>query len=147
MLGNKLNSIINKKLRTDIDILENSGSPKYKEDQAKLERLKKVISTIKENLNLLANERLPIKFDKNKNIFVTDTKGIFHSNIIASDTYSDSRKDLDFFEFYKKSNFKKTINDFKIWLEENNIKSIIIKFTHCGGGIDSWNNYYAKLQN
>jgi hypothetical protein len=146
MLGNKLSSIINAKLRTDIDILENSSSPKYKEDQAKLERLKKVISKIKENLTLLSDNQMTIKLDKNKNIFITNTSGIFDTNIVASDTYSDSRKNVDFFDFYKKSNFNKTINDFKLWLEENNIKSIIIEFTHCGGGIDSWNNYYAELK-
>lgn len=139
MIGNKIKKIIEEKTTTiNIETIE---------DQKAFARLEAVISKIKYNLNAISNNEIALKMNAAKNtITVTNTKEIFGSPIYSRDTYSDNRSDVGFFSFYRKSGFQKTLDDFKIWLDENGIEKVVIGWTHCGGGRDSWNIYSVKLK-
>lgn len=145
MIANKINQKIQMMKEKKTNIMENKNSANSEAQQKRLERLEKVIFQIKRNLDLIANDRLKLVINKNGNVQVTDTKEVFGHTVYDKDTHSSKRGDIDFFEFYKNSEFHETLNDFKLWLHENGIKTIIIGWTHCGGGISDWNTYSAKV--
>jgi len=143
LLGSKIkNKIADKNIVNDLD---KADAKKIKKQKDALKRLETVIAKIKENLELMSSDKMNIDINNSGNVFITDTRKIFGHDCYESDTYSNLRGNINFFKFYEKCKFNKTINDFKIWLSENEIESIIIGWNHCGAGISSWNTYHAKL--
>lgn len=123
-------------------------SKKNKEEIEKIEWLKKIINHIKDEIVNVSEGKSPLETNKEGLIFTTNTKKIFSSSryvIYNKFIHSQSVK-ISFFEKYNESDYPNILSDFKKFLSDCNIEDVYIVHQHDGVGVESWNDYYIKLE-
>lgn len=138
MFADVLRQNIENSLKNDIISTE--------QDQKNLDLLNILFNKLKEEIIDIHAMKKELSLNRYNDIFITSSKKVFSNNFYNENIISSSfqTKNEDLIAFLSKNKFKKTVSDFKAWLDEKEI-SIIVFFDHDGGGMESWNNYYLRL--
>lgn len=113
-------------------------------NEASLIKLQTLINGLKSSIEKISNSSYDLKINSKGEALITTSNVIFKKHMYDNDFFS-SLDSIDFFKKFKNSPFGKELDDFKLWLESNEIKSIIIYYEHDGVGVSSWNSYYLVV--
>lgn len=99
-----------------------------------------LVILLKTNINLIEQDILPTKINKKSEVFICDTE-----NFTDDFTVLQHAKNNDFFAFFSKKVANIHLEEFKLFLQSQGIKSLHIYFEHDGAGVKSWHSIYASI--
>lgn len=146
MLVNKLKARMQLKEKSDLEKLDKENKKNRESQEKDLANLKTLFTAIKDSIEKIVDGKENLKTNKNNEIYLTDSRlvfnNVFYDKKIISNCITENGKNIC--EVLMSTLFTETLNEFKEWLNSNGIE-IIVYYEHDGGGMTSWNSYYAKI--
>lgn len=129
MIGTKLKQYIDDINSGNIDEVTDENERHY-------ERLRDTIAAIKASAESSVAYNHTINIDNDGRVYMCNYN------------FDDDRLvdvDVDFFTAFDNTPFRKTIGDFREWLNIQDIESVYIKYEYDNGGVNAWNSYWLVL--
>jgi len=103
-----------------------------------------LVNLIKQKMTDISNSdsELIINKKSESEVFICETRKLNHH---YSYDHSQGNGAVEFFTYFSRWIPKNEFTDFKLFLEQEGIKSLNIYSAHDGVGYESWNNIYAKI--
>lgn len=101
-----------------------------------------LVNLIKQNMTDISNSEAKVTINKKSEVFICETRKLTHH---YSYDHSQGNGAVEFFTHFSKWIPKNEFTDFKLFLEQEDIKSLYIYSDHDGCGMEGWNTIYASI--